>query len=139
MNNANDVEIPFIGQLMMQPADDVQLGGAARLSFLGPMQNLLVRHDVALLALQVGPEGAEDAAIDADVGRVEMRVDVVVGGVAVLALADGVGEFAEREEIGVISRKRPSSNEAAAASTLVRMSLIVIESPQTVLFILQTA
>ena len=65
-------------------------------------QNLLVAHDVALGAFQVGPEGAEGAAIDADIGRVEMRVDVVIGEVAVLALAHQVGQLAECEQIGVL-------------------------------------
>ncbi len=69
------------------------------------LQDLLVGHDVAFRALQVGPERAEGAAVDADVGRVEMRVDVVIGDVAVLALADEVGQFAEREQVGLFHQE----------------------------------
>ena len=58
-------------------------------------EDLLVAHHVALRVAQVGAERAEHAAIDADVGRVEVRVDVVVGEVAVLPLADQVGQLAD--------------------------------------------
>jgi hypothetical protein len=47
------------------------------------------------LAPQVGPERTEGAAIDADVGRVEVGVDVVVGRVAVLPLADQIRQLAQ--------------------------------------------
>ncbi len=74
----------------------------APLGLGGALEDLLVGHDVALRALQVGPESAEGAAVDADVGRVEVRVDVVVGEVAVLALADQVGQLAEGEQVGLL-------------------------------------
>ena len=105
VDDADDVQIPLVGQLMVQAADDVQLGGAAALGLGGAVQDLLVGHHVALGALQVGPESAEGAAIDADVGRVEVRVDVVIGEVAVLALADEVGQLAEREQVGLLVEK----------------------------------
>ena len=89
---------------------------------VGPLQDLLVGHHVALRALQVGPESAEGAAIDADVGRVEVRVDVVVGDVAVLALAHQVGQFAEREQVGLVFEEQAVvEGEPGAASTLARM------------------
>src|SRR5262245_33759373 len=91
VDDANDVQIPVIRQLMVQPADNVQLGAALAVRFCRALENLLVRHDVALLTLQVSAKGAEYAAIDADVGRIEMLVDVVIGAVAVLALADEIG------------------------------------------------
>jgi thiol-disulfide isomerase/thioredoxin len=43
---------------------------------------------------QIRAKRAEHAAIDAYVGRVEVRVDVVVGEVAVLPIADEVGQLA---------------------------------------------
>ena len=123
VDDADDVQIPLVGQLVVQAADDVQLGGAAALGLGGALEDLLVGHDVALRALQVGPEGAEGAAVDADVGRVEVRVDVVIGEVAVLALADEVGQFAEREQVGAVVRKTPSSKDRRwPASTFSRMT-----------------
>ena len=48
---------------------------------LGPAgDDLLVAHHVTLGVAQVGAERAEHAAVHAHVGRIEVRVDVVVGG-----------------------------------------------------------
>src|SRR2546430_1456627 len=70
---------------------------------------------VALGALQVGAEGAEGAAVDADVGGVEVSVDVVVSEVTVLALADEVGQFAEAEQVGVLVEEDAVVEGEAAA------------------------
>src|SRR5262249_47272006 len=100
VDDADDVEIPLVGQQVVQAADDVQLGGAAALGLGGALEDLFVGHDVTLRTFQVGPKGAEGAAVNADVGRVEVGVDVVIGEVAVFALAHLVGEFAEGEQVG---------------------------------------
>ena len=63
--------------------------------FAAAGEDLLVAHHVALGVAQVGAKRAEGAAIDADVRRVQVRVDVVVGDVAVLPLADEVGQLAD--------------------------------------------
>ena len=67
-------------------------------------EDLLVAHHVALGVAQVGAERTERAAIDADVRRVEVRVDVVVGDVAVLPLADEVGQLADfvQRHVGLV-------------------------------------
>ena len=94
VQHADDVEVPVVLPLVVQAADDVHLG-AAGLRRLGPTgEDLLVAHHVALRVPQVGAERAERAAVDADVRRVEVRVDVVVGRVAVLPLADEVRQLA---------------------------------------------
>jgi hypothetical protein len=105
VDDADDVQVPLVGELVVQAADDVQLRGAAPLGLGRPLQDLLVGHHVALRALQVGPEGAEGAAIDADVCRVEMGVDVVVGELSVLALADPVGQLAQGEQVGAVVKE----------------------------------
>ena len=58
-----------------------------------------------LRVTQIGAEGAEHTAVDADVCGVEMRIDVVISEVAVLAFADEVGQLAQREEIDVFFEK----------------------------------
>ena len=102
--------------LMVQAADDVHLGAAVldRLGAAG--EDLLVAHHVALRVAQVGAERAERAAIDADVGRVEVRVDVVVGDVAVLALADEVGQLAHfgQRHIGPLEEEAVVEREPLA-------------------------
>src|SRR5262249_1094440 len=72
VEDADDVQVPVVRKLVVETADDVHLGGAASLGLGAAGDDLGVRHDVALLALQVGPEGAEGAAVNADVGRIEM-------------------------------------------------------------------
>src|SRR5262249_28268889 len=80
------------------------------------LQDLLVAHDVAFGAFQVGPKGAERAAVNADVGGVQVRVDVVVGEVAVLPLAHPVGQLAEREQVGLFLQEQAVLEGKALAS-----------------------
>jgi len=105
VDNAHDIQIPLEGQLMMQAADDVQLGRTAPLGFGSAVENLIVGHDVTLGAFQVRTERTESAAIDAYVRRIEVRVDVVIGKAPVLAFADEIRQFAEREQIDAIVQK----------------------------------
>src|SRR5262245_52478020 len=102
MDDADDVQIPLIRQLMVQATDDMQFGRSALLRLGGAFENLLVGHDVALRAFQVRSEGAERAAVDAHVDWVEVRIDVVVSEAAVLALADEIGQLAESEQLGAL-------------------------------------
>ena len=107
VQDADDVDVPVVLHLVVQPADDVHLGRAAIDRFLPASQNLLVGHQIALGAAQVGAKRAEDAAIDADVRRIQMRVDVVIGGVAVLPLADQVGQLADfvQRHLGLVEQQ----------------------------------
>ena len=72
---------------MMQSPDDVEFSRSLVLSLGSPLEDLLIRHDVTFGTLQIGPEGAKRAAIDAHVSRVEMLVDIVLGEIGVLAFA----------------------------------------------------
>ena len=84
---------------MVKPADDVHLGAASVDRFFAPGKDLLRLHHVATGVAEIGPEGTKRAAVDADVRGVEVGVDVVVAGVAVLPLADKVGKLTELVEI----------------------------------------
>ncbi len=121
VQDAHQVHVPLIFHLVMQAADDVHLGGAAIDRLLPASQDLLVGHQIALGAAQVAAEGAEHAAIDADVGRIEVRVDVVVGEVAVLPLADQVGQFAHlaQRHVGAIQKQALVERQALAGLDLV--------------------
>src|SRR5436305_9684556 len=98
VDDADDIQVPVIGELMVQSANDVQLRRSLAFRLAGTLQDLLIRHDVARGALQVGTEGTKSATVDTDIRRVEMLVDVVIGGAAVLPLADQVGQLSEREK-----------------------------------------
>jgi len=102
VDDPDDVQVPLVGELVVQAADDVQLGGPAAVGLGGLLEDLLVAHDVAPGAAQVGPEGTEGTAVNAHVGRVEVRVDVVIGEATVLPLADEVGQLAQREQVGLL-------------------------------------
>ncbi len=92
VQDLQDVHVPVESLLVVQPADDVHFGAAVLDRLLAPRQNLLVAHHVALRLAQVGPKGTERAPIHAHVGRIQVRVDVVVGHVAVHPLADQIGQ-----------------------------------------------
>jgi hypothetical protein len=95
VQQANQVEIPVELLLVMQAADDVHFGAAGVDRLLAAGQNLLVAHQIAPRIAEIRAKRAEDAAIDADVRGVEMRVDVVKGAVAVFPLAHQIGQLAE--------------------------------------------
>ena len=123
VQDADDVHVPVVLHLVVQAADDVHLGAAVVDRFLPASQDLLVAHHVALGVAQVGAERAERAAIDADVGRVQVRVDVVVREVAVLPLADDVGELADFVERsgGVVEQQPVLEASRSPARTFSRM------------------
>ena len=88
----------------MQSADDVDFGRAALVGLLGGVEDLVEGHLVAavddLVALRVrAVERAEFAAQHTEVAVVDVSIDVVERLAAVEALADEVGEPAEREDV----------------------------------------
>ncbi len=99
VDHADDVEIPIELLLVMQTADDVNFRRTVRLGFQHAVADHFIGERVRLLRSQIRPERTERAAIDADVRRVQMDVGVVVRVVAVLSLANLVGQPAEREQI----------------------------------------
>ena len=84
-------------------------------------KDLLVAHRVTLWVAKVGAERAEHAAVDANVRRVEMRVDIVVREVAVLSLSDKIGEFAHlrQRHIGSLEHEAVFKRQPFAGFDLV--------------------
>ena len=76
----------------------------------GPFENLGLIHHIRALGVKVGPERAEVAREDADVGRVDVGIDVVVAEVAVVALADRVRHRAESEQVVAGLEREPVFN-----------------------------
>jgi len=93
MQDLQSVFVPFKFLLMMQSADNMHFGATVGDRFGAACEDLFVRHDIAFLAAQIGAEGAESTAVHADVSRVQMRVDVVVGRVATFAFAHQIGQL----------------------------------------------
>ena len=120
VQDLDDIEIPFDRHLVMQAADDVHLGATVFHGLGAPFENLFVAHQVPARVLQIGTKRAEDAAIDADVRRVQMRVDVVIRIVAIDPLADDVGQRAKLVEIdlGRIEMQPVVERESLAVQNL---------------------
>ena len=83
----------------MQAADDVKLGDRLAVAGGRRLPRLFERHGVAGRVALLAAEGAELAGCDADVGRVDVAIDVEVGDVAMHPLAHVVGQPAHREHV----------------------------------------
>ena len=106
VQRADHAAVPLVLRLVVQPADDVHLGAAVVDRLLPAGEDLLVVHQVALGVAQVGAKRTERAAIHAHVRGVEVRVDVVVGRVAVLPLADQIGQLADFGQRRIVAVER---------------------------------
>ena len=97
---AQHLAVPVERQLGMQPADDVELGDGFAPALAGALPDLLERHGVGLGIVRPLAEGAQAATGHADVGGVDVAVDVEIRHVAVQPLAHQVGQVAERQDVG---------------------------------------
>ncbi len=91
---AQHLAIPIEGQLGMQTTHDVELGDRFGVTFARALPDLFDRHGVGFGIAHALAEGAEAATGDADIGGIDMAVDVEIGGIAVQALADQVSQVA---------------------------------------------
>ena len=84
----------------MQPADDMEFGGA----FAGALGSALVHFfkckSVSARSSWIAPESAKFAMRHANVGGIDVAIDVVIGDVAVALFANIIGQPAHREKIG---------------------------------------
>ena len=84
------------------------------------LESFFQRHGVGAGRVFLAAEGAEPAGGDADVGRIDVAVDVEVGLVAVHALAHVIGEPSDGEDVaGAIEGKRVLLAEAFAGQHFV--------------------
>ena len=83
----------------MEAADDVELGDRFGVAGGGGRPGLFERHGVGAGLAFFAAERAQAAGRDADVGGVDVAIDVEVGDVAVESLADEVGEPADGEDV----------------------------------------
>ena len=106
---------PVERQLGMQAADDVEFGDRFAPALAGAMPDLFERHRVRLGIAHPLAEGAQPATRHANVGRIDVAVDVEIRGVAVQPLADDVGQVAERQDIaGAVERQAVLEREPLA-------------------------
>ncbi len=84
----------------MQAADQMKFRGAFAQALFGALPNLLEGKGVGAGRFRAAAEGAELAMRHADVGRIDVAIDVEVANVAVALLANVVGEPADGQQIG---------------------------------------
>ena len=91
----------------MQAIDDVNLGEGLMGALSQLVPRLFERHRVRpVVAWLQARERAEQAAGDADVGRFEPDVEVVVGPRAVPLFALAIGEPAERQRVRTVEERQ---------------------------------
>ena len=94
----------------MQAADDVKFGRAFGDAFGRARPDFFERERVCAGRVRVAAKSAELAVRAADIGRIDVAVDVVIADVAVALFADMIGEPADRQQIVRFDRaRRPSS------------------------------
>ena len=93
VQHPDDIDVPVKILLVMQTAHNVHLGTTVIDRFLAPSQDLLVIHHVSFGISQIRSKSTKRAPIDTDVGGIQVRIDVVVGQIAVKPLADQIGQL----------------------------------------------
>ncbi len=83
----------------MQAAHDVKFRCAFADALLGALVDLFKSEGVGAGSVGIAAEGAQLAMRDANVRRIDVPVDVVIGDVPVALFADVVGEPADGEKI----------------------------------------
>ncbi len=102
---AQQLQVVVERQIGMQAVDDVDFGQRLMGALPQLVPRLFERHRVRPVVAGLQPrEGAEQAAGDADVGRFEPDVEVVVGARAVPLLALAIRQPAERQRVRTVEQ-----------------------------------
>src|SRR5256885_8784480 len=88
------------GEVRMQATDNVEFGGAFPDALLRALISFFEREGVRARGVRVAPKGAKFAVRYANVRRINVPVDVVIGDVAMPLFADVVRQPAYRQQIG---------------------------------------
>ena len=108
-------------QIGMQAADDVKLGHRLGVARARSLPRLFERHRVRSGLALLAAEGAQPAGGDADIGRIDVAIDVEVGHIAVQPLAHQVRQPAHRQNVAAaVERHAIVEAEPLAALHLLR-------------------
>ncbi len=95
VQRGDDAAIPLVRSLMVQATNDMHLGATVFGCLLAACDDLLIVHRVAFRVTQITAEGTKPASIHTHIGRIQVRVDVVVADVAVHPLANLIGKLTQ--------------------------------------------
>ena len=96
---ANQLQIIFEGQIGMQAADDVEFRGAFGNSLGGALPNFVERKSVSAGGVGLPSKGAQFAMCHADIGGIDVAIDIEIGDVSVALFADIICEPANAEQV----------------------------------------
>ncbi len=102
---AKHLAVPIQRQLGMQAADNVEFSHRLAPAFTRAMPDFVQGPGVSLRILGSLSEGAQLAACHANIGRIDVPVDVKPRDVAVFALAHQVGHIAQGQNIGAFVKR----------------------------------
>ena len=116
----DEIEKILEGQIGMQSADDVKFRDSFVVAGGRGFEGLFKSHRVRAGRIFLSSKGTQAARGHADIGRIQMAIDVEVSAIAMHALADVIGHPANRENIsGAIEGERVLGIQAFARNNLV--------------------
>ena len=92
-------------QIGMEAADDVKFGGAFADALSRAFVNFFERESVSAGRAGIAAKSAKLAVSDANVGGIDVAVDVVIRDVAMALFANIVGEPADSEQVGRVIQR----------------------------------
>ena len=117
---AHHFQIMIECQIGMQPADNVKFRRAFAHALFRALINLFERIHVRAGSVRIAPKRAQLAMRHANVGRIDVPIDVEIGDVAVALLANMIREPADREQI----RRAKQQNAVVARQPFARQNLV---------------
>lgn len=87
--------IPIVFFLMVKPTNNMKFSTTVIHGLLAPLENFFLIHHATSVAPQISSERTEYTAIDTDIRRVQVGVDVVVANIPVDSFPDDIGQFPE--------------------------------------------
>ncbi len=98
LESAHQVEEILERQIGVQAADQMELRGAFAGALFGALVNFFEREGVSTRSVRVAAKRAQPAMGHADVGRIDVPVDVVIAHVPVAFFADGIRQPAHGQQ-----------------------------------------
>ncbi len=95
----DQVEVILEWQVGMQAADNVEFGDGFGVARAGGVPDFFQRHGVRAGHVLLAAEGAQAAGGDADIGVIDVPVDVEVSRVTVHAFANVIGQPADCQDV----------------------------------------
>src|SRR5271170_7662058 len=80
---ADHLQIMLEGQVGMQPADNVKFSGAFANTLFRALINFIESKSVSARRIRIAAESAKSAMRHANIRRIDVAIDVVIGGVPV--------------------------------------------------------